>query len=74
MIVAVEGPSAAGKTTWCLQQGRPVVAEYAPTGREPDGSDEEARAAYWAEVNAGRWREALALERRSEVVLCDSDP
>jgi hypothetical protein len=74
VIVAVEGPSAAGKTTWCSRRRRPVVAEYAPTGREPDGSDEDGRAAYWVAVNSGRWREAVEHERRSGVVLCDSDP
>jgi hypothetical protein len=51
-----------------------VVAEYAPTGREPDRRDEVRQAAYWAQVNAGRWQEALELDRRSQVVLCDSDP
>lgn len=37
MIVAVEGPSAAGKSTWCARFGKGrVVPEYTPTGREPD--------------------------------------
>jgi hypothetical protein len=59
MIVAVDGPSAAA--TWCRRQPWPVVVEYAASGAEPDGSDEERRAAYWVAVNSG-------------VVLCDSDP
>jgi hypothetical protein len=74
VIVAVEGPSAAGKTTWCRQQPWPAVAEYAPTGKEPDGSDEGQRAAYWVQVNSGRWRQALQLEKEHRVVLCDGDP
>ncbi|ALL79568.1 hypothetical protein AD006_30650 (plasmid) [Pseudonocardia sp. EC080610-09] len=75
MIVAVEGPSAAGKTTWCAQQHLPTVAEYSPTGREPDDSEPSRQGAYWVEVNSGRWREAVALERQgSRIVLCDSDP
>jgi hypothetical protein len=74
MIVVVEGPSAAGKTTWCQQQPWPVVAEYAPPGVEPDGSDEERRAAYWVAINSGRWQRALELETEHSVVLCDSDP
>jgi hypothetical protein len=74
MIVAVEGPSAAGKTTWCSQQRWPVVAEYVPRGQEPDGSEPDQQAAYWVRVDVGRWREALALEQHSRVVLCDSDP
>jgi hypothetical protein len=74
VIVAVEGPSAAGKTTWCGQQPWPVVAEYAPTGREPDGADKDRQAAYWVQVNSGRWQQALQLEKQNRVVLCDSDP
>jgi hypothetical protein len=74
MIVAVEGPSAAGKTTWCRRQPWPVVAEYVPTGGEPDDSDEGRRAADWGGVNSGRWQRALELEAEHGVVLCDSDP
>ena len=74
MIVAVEGPSAAGKTTWCDQQPWPVVAEYSPTGQEPDDADEELRAAYWVQVNSGRWQQAVRLEKQDRIVLCDSDP
>lgn len=46
MILVVEGPSAAGKTTWCRQHTSAVVAEHTPTGGEPDGSDLLAQAAY----------------------------
>lgn len=74
VIVAVEGPSAAGKTTWCGQQPWPVVAEYAPTGNEPDSADEDHQAVYWVRVNSGRWQRALQLEEEHQVVLCDSDP
>ncbi|MBF4567677.1 hypothetical protein ITJ57_02760 [Plantibacter sp. VKM Ac-2880] len=74
MIVAVEGPSAAGKTTWCRAAAAEFVAEYAPTGEEPDGSDPEAQARYWTGVNGDRWSQAIALERRVGVALCDSDP
>lgn len=74
MIVAVEGPSAAGKTTWCRAAATEFVAEYVPTGNEPDGRDPEAQARYWTGVNGDRWSQAIALERRAGVVLCDSDP
>jgi len=50
------------------------VAEYAPTGKEPDGSDEGQQAAYWVQVNSGRWRQAVELEKEHRVVLCDGDP
>ncbi|MFF2082539.1 hypothetical protein ACFVVM_02130 [Nocardia sp. NPDC058176] len=74
MIVAVEGPSAAGKTTWCRSAGLGFVAEYAPTGAEPDGSDPVGQAAYWAGVNSRRWARALELEDATGVAVCDSDP
>jgi hypothetical protein len=72
VIVAVEGPTAAGKTTWCGQQPWPVVAEYAPTGTEPNGDDEDQQA-YWVQVNSRRWQQALQLENQNRIVLCDSD-
>ena len=74
MIVAVEGPSAAGKTTWCERQPWPTVAEYAPTGHEPDDADADRQVAYWVRVNCDRWRQSLGLERDHQIVLCDSDP
>ena len=74
VIVAVEGPSAAGKTTWCRATGGQFVAEYAPTGQEPDGSDLAEQATYWAQVNAQRWTQALTLEGATGVAVCDSDP
>lgn len=74
VIVAVEGPSAAGKTTWCRATGEQFVAEYSPTGQEPDGSDPAGQATYWAHVNAQRWSQALALEAATGVAVCDSDP
>jgi hypothetical protein len=74
MIVVVEGPSAAGKTTWCQLHASEFVAEYLSTHTEPDGSDLGAQAAYWASVNSRRWMEALDVERRRGLALCDSDP
>lgn len=74
MIVAVEGPSAAGKTTWCRRVADRFVPEYVPTGREPDGSDPRAQGRYWTGVNTRRWSEAVELESALGYVLCDSDP
>jgi hypothetical protein len=74
VIVAVEGPSAAGKTTWCRALGREFVSEYLPTGHEPDGTDPDTRAGYWVGVNESRWSSALALEATHGVAVCDSDP
>ncbi|UOT07313.1 hypothetical protein MPY17_17090 [Rhodococcus opacus] len=63
-----------GKTTWCRAVPGQFVAEYIPTGQEPDGSDPEEQATYWAQVNAQRWRRALTLEDAGGVAVCDSDP
>lgn len=76
MILVVEGPSAAGKTTWCRQHtaAAVTVAEYTPTGGEPDGSDLPAQAAFWTTVNVARWAQALATEARAGIAVCDTDP
>jgi hypothetical protein len=74
VIVAVEGPSAAGKTTWCRSTGRDFVDEYKPTGLEPEALDTDHQATYWTDVNSERWAEALALEAKAGLALCDSDP
>lgn len=80
VIVAVEGPSAAGKTTWCRTQlggesaAEGFVAEYQPTGFEPDGTDLDVQASYWTTVNSKRWSQAEDLESRTGTALCDSDP
>lgn len=74
MIVVVEGPSAAGKTTWCRQHTSDVVEEYVPTGIEPGGSDLPTQAAYWTAVNSRRWAAACALETGTGLAVCDSDP
>jgi hypothetical protein len=50
------------------------VAEYAPAGTEPDGSNASRQARYWTEVNTARWSQALDLEDRVPVAICDTDP
>ena len=76
MIVVVEGPSAAGKTTWIAEHrdGAAVVGE-APPGAAPDrGEDPAAAAAHWAEVSATRWAAACYAEQQAGIALCDTDP
>lgn len=73
MIVVVEGPSAAGKTSWCRRHVGRFVAEHAGgTAAEP--VDGQALARHWARVSMGRWAEAEALERADGVAFCDTDP
>ncbi|GII22564.1 hypothetical protein [Planosporangium mesophilum] len=75
MIVAVTGPSAAGKTTWCRRHHvEDLVGEYVPTGAEPDDTDLPAQAAFWCAVNCQRWQAAIHRERVSGLAVCDDDP
>ena len=72
LIVVVEGPTAAGKTSWCRRHVGRFVAEYVPTGSEP--ADGQALARHWARVAMRRWDEAEQLERADGVAFCDTDP
>lgn len=76
MIVVVEGPSAAGKTTWVRKYHASVaVWEDEPVGETPghDG-DERAYAEFWTEVHCRRWATACGIERRQGLAVCDTDP
>lgn len=76
MIVVVEGPSGAGKTTW-VNRHHPACAvrEYQATGSEQPASDTpQAAAQFWAEVNARRWQAAIEMEERAGLAVCDTDP
>jgi hypothetical protein len=74
VIIVVEGPSGAGKTTWC----RTHAAAYALLEALPDHStvptDPEAAARFWVERNVARWQEVLAREARDGLVVVDTDP
>ncbi|MEV6602366.1 hypothetical protein AB0M36_36770 [Actinoplanes sp. NPDC051346] len=72
MIVVVEGPTAAGKTSWCRRYAGRYVAEYQMTGREP--TDATALARHWVRAGIQRWSSALDLEREDGVAFCDTDP
>lgn len=74
VIVVVEGPSAAGKTTWVQSHGSAwAVAESAGPIPPPSGSVHEL-AAFWMAANSHRWTEALRLEAEHGVAVCDTDP
>lgn len=63
MIVVVEGPSAAGKTTWCRRNSLRWLPE---PGRGP--IDEVLR------YQVNRWRQAVAADAAGELVVLDGDP
>ena len=75
MILVVEGISAAGKTTWCRGRaaGR-LVRETFPADRHLQPAEGEATAQYWTDWNAGRWADAVAIEAREGLAVCDTDP
>ena len=74
MIVVVEGPSGAGKTTWCRRHG----GAYALLEDLPDHStvpqEPEAQARFWVDRNVARWKLVLDRERRDGLVVVDVDP
>src|SRR5581483_1508150 len=75
MIISVEGPSAAGKTTWCRSRfpGR-YVPETLAKAAGPQPADHTQLARLWTEANCARLQQALDLERESGLAVCDGDP
>lgn len=76
MIIVVEGISASGKSTWCRKQGlHQIVPENGRVVNVPDRSaDPLTVAGFWSDRNTERWRSALAVERKTGVAICDTDP
>jgi hypothetical protein len=74
VIIVVEGPSGAGKTTWCRAHG----GRYALLESLPDHAgvptDPPAAARFWLERNVARWREVLEREAHDGLVVVDTDP
>ncbi|GIE35589.1 hypothetical protein Ait01nite_086340 [Actinoplanes italicus] len=74
MIVTVTGPSASGKTTWCRRHfPQSTVTERRPPD-PPADPDPAAQAAFWCGTYERRWSEALDLEQRTGLAVCDDDP
>jgi hypothetical protein len=74
VIVVLEGPSAAGKTTW-LQRSVPAAAVIAEHGRVAVPAEHRAdEPSFWADLDAARWRRAIAIEAASGQAWCDGDP
>jgi hypothetical protein len=76
MIVTIEGPSAAGKTTWCrLHCPKGFVEGAQENISAPDlYSDPEEVAQFWVNFNIGRWHAALGIESERGIAVCDGDP
>jgi hypothetical protein len=75
MIVAVEGPSAAGKTTWIIahRHGAAVIAEAQPGPAPHHGSDPASAAIHRAKVSATPWAVVCRVEEQAEIAVCDTD-
>lgn len=71
MIIAIEGVSAAGKTTWASRYAPAVVDETTDT---PPTADDMSAAQYWSDKHSERWLRGLELERTHDVVCFDTDP
>ncbi len=74
MIICLEGPSAAGKTTLARAlgavHGAAVVPELDAAGAPPPERAEP----WFAERHAGRWMHALKLASTAPLVVMDCDP
>jgi hypothetical protein len=74
VIIVVEGPSGAGKTTWCRTHAGAhalleALPDHATVPRDP-----HAVARFWVERNVARWQDVLAREARDGLVVVDTDP
>ena len=74
MIVVVEGPSAAGKTTWCTAHGSDSVIAETDRIKLPAVSSDHELARFWSDVNCRRWAQALRVENERGLAVCDTDP
>jgi deoxyadenosine/deoxycytidine kinase len=76
MIVAIEGPSAAGKTTWCRSHFPHNCLEAAPEKiAAPDLYAAPAEVGkFWVNYAVENWQRALAIEREHGIAVCDGDP
>ena len=73
MIIVVEGPSAAGKSTWSrIHAGRSLIHEAFPAVDPP--ADAEQAAHFRAANGAHRWEQAVAVEQVCGAAVCDTDP
>ena len=74
MIVVVEGPSGAGKTTWCRTHGGKYALGESPPDPATVPPEPQAAAKFWVERNVARWQEVLDREARGGLVVVDTDP
>lgn len=74
MIIVVEGPSGAGKTTWCRTHGGANALLEALPDQVTVPTDPPDAAQFWVQRNVARWQEVLEREARDGLVVVDTDP
>ena len=76
MIIAIEGGSAAGKTTWCRSYfPRNHVPETPADISSPDPFADPAEVSwFWVNHATQNWLKALEIEREHGLAICDGDP
>jgi len=76
MIIAIEGASASGKTTWCRGQLPELCVPETPENiAAPDLYDDPAEVGrFWVNHAIANWQRALEIERKRGIAVCDSDP
>jgi hypothetical protein len=74
VIIVVEGPSGAGKTTWCrAHAGANALVEALPDHATVP-TEPHAAAKFWVERNVAQWQDVLECEARDGLVVVDTDP
>jgi hypothetical protein len=74
VIIVVEGPSGAGKTTWCrAHAGANALLEALPDHATVP-TEPHAAAKFWVERNVAQWQDVLECEARDGLVVVDTDP
>jgi hypothetical protein len=76
LILAIEGPSAVGKTTWCRAHFPENLVPEAPKDIDAPNhrhSEPAAVADFWVKHNIEAWQRALQLECETGIAVCDSD-
>jgi hypothetical protein len=74
MILVVEGPSAAGKSTWVARWPERLVVPESGRVAPPASADRDERARFFIDLNCARWSLAVAAEHAAGMAICDSDP
>ena len=76
MIVTVEGPSAAGKTTWIYDHFDSAFIDDELKVEDAPNSETsiDKVAEFWADVSKERWASVCTKEAENGMVICDADP